>query len=78
MQLYKLLSDIEKKACKALDIRNVHINDLTIEELTQMGDILEIDERDHELSAIQSIREIYKRYNHAINKETAIHSKSSN
>ena len=62
MQLYKLLSDTEKKAVKALDIRNVHLNDPTIEEVSLMADIIELPENEHELGAIRVIREIYKRH----------------
>jgi hypothetical protein len=63
MKLYNLITERERYASKASQIRNVYIKDLTVEELSQLGDILDfnIANDDEEPSSIRALKELFER-----------------
>jgi hypothetical protein len=63
MKLYNLITERERYASKASHIRNVYIKDLTVEELSQLGDILDfgIVNDDEEPSSVRALKELFER-----------------
>lgn len=66
MKLFEILSDQEKVAAKAANIRNVYVKDLTIEELAQLNDHLvhKFTDNEHRNSSLRAHEELLYRKNH--------------
>jgi hypothetical protein len=64
MKLFEILSDKEKVAAKAALVRNVYVKDLTIEELSNLNDLLEYKFSDHVAGSVKAHEEVLLRKNH--------------